>query len=391
VEFSYIKVFDTSVPPYALLLFLPNKLLCREIARQTILDRIRKELKGVSKKVWPPFPIHIGAYSLLDFGHAKAEATTLKEMKLVDIEFKKHDPSKVVSNHLTSCGLKRYEHEDSPHDEIFQGVRSFSEVLSRIQALLPGDMADFLKFQEHRWSCLPHILQGEAPKLPVTKQTEAKGAKDSNPNMHKNQGKTMEVGTSEQGAEVPYKHEGNPEKGMPGKQVQGQAGIPSQGSGDSLSLISKNSVIDVTPKQSSKEVDSLIAIITPLKFTKGNLDAGWIFYEELTPISIEELPPNEIFFDKKRKAMVRQELYQREGIVAKKFKIMTYGKAVKEEEFTDKIAGTLGAYATTNQYSVGTLKAQLKRKNLLISKLEAKVATAEANAKDEVRKSLEQT
>jgi hypothetical protein len=88
--------------------------------------------------------------------------------------------------------------------------------------------------------------------------------------------------------------------------------------------------------------------------------------------------------------MVRQELYQREGVMAKKFKIMTDGKAVKEEEFADEIAGTLGVYATANQYSVGTLKAQLKRKNLLISKLEAKVVAAEANAKDEVSKSLEQ-
>jgi hypothetical protein len=66
-------------------------------------------------------------------------------------------------------------------------------------------MADFLKFQEHRWSCLPQILQGEAPKLPVTQQTEAKGAKDSSPNREKNQGKIGEAGTSEKGAEVPYK------------------------------------------------------------------------------------------------------------------------------------------------------------------------------------------
>jgi hypothetical protein len=124
--------------------------------------------------------------------------------------------------------------------------------------------------------------------------------------------------------------------------------------------MSNKPVTDVTPKQPSKEVDSPIAIITPLQFTKGNPDAGWIFDEELMPISVEELPPNEFFFDKKRKVVVRQELYQREGVVAKKFKIMTDGKAVKEEEFTDEIAGTLGAYATANQYSVGTLKAQLK-------------------------------
>jgi hypothetical protein len=84
-----------------------------------VLGGIRKEIKGVSKKVWSPFPIHIGAYYLLYFGHSKAKAMVLEEMKLVDIEFKKHDPSKVVSNHLGICGLKRYEHEDSPHDEIF--------------------------------------------------------------------------------------------------------------------------------------------------------------------------------------------------------------------------------------------------------------------------------
>jgi hypothetical protein len=186
---------------------------------------------------------------------------------------------------------------------------------------------------------------------------EAKGEKDSSASREKNQGKTREAGTSEQGAEVPHKKEGNPKKGMPGKQAQGQAKIPSQGSGDSLSLTSNKPVTEVTLKQPSKEIDSLIAIITPLQFTKGNSDAGWIFNEELTPISVEELPPNEFFFDKKRKAVVRQELYQKEGIMAKKFKIMTDGKAAKEEEFIEEIVGTLGAYATTNQYLVGTLKA----------------------------------
>jgi hypothetical protein len=157
-EFSYIRVFGTSVPPYALPLFLPDKLVCCEIFWKTVLGGISKELKGVSKKVWSPISIHIGTYSLLYFGHAKAEATTLEEMKLVDIEFKKHDPNKVVSNHMARCGLKRYEHEDSPHDEIFRGARSYSEVLSWVQALLPVDMVDFYKFQENRRSCLSKVL-----------------------------------------------------------------------------------------------------------------------------------------------------------------------------------------------------------------------------------------
>jgi hypothetical protein len=104
-EFSYIRVFGASVPPHALPLFIPDRLACREIARQTVIGGISKELKGFSKKVWPPFPIHLNTYSLLDFGHAKAEAAALEDIKLVHIEFKKHDPHRVVSNHLASCGL----------------------------------------------------------------------------------------------------------------------------------------------------------------------------------------------------------------------------------------------------------------------------------------------
>jgi hypothetical protein len=40
--------------------------------------------------------------------------------------------------------------------------------------------------------------------------------------------------------------------------------------------------------------------------------------------------------------------------------VLTDGKDKKKEEFATEIAGTLGAYATTNQFSVGVLKNQLK-------------------------------
>jgi hypothetical protein len=119
-KFSYLKVFGASIPPHALPLFIPDKMACREVARQTVISGVRKELKGYSKKVWPPFPVHLNSYSLLDFGHAKAEATALEDLKLVLIEFKKQDSQRVVSNHLASCGLKRFEHENSPLDKIFE-------------------------------------------------------------------------------------------------------------------------------------------------------------------------------------------------------------------------------------------------------------------------------
>jgi hypothetical protein len=46
--------------------------------------------------------------------------------------------------------------------------------------------------------------------------------------------------------------------------------------------------------------------MTPLQFTKGNPDVGWIFNEEMMPIFVEEMPPNEFFFDKKRKVVVKK-------------------------------------------------------------------------------------
>jgi hypothetical protein len=118
-KFSYLKVFGASVPLNALPLSIPDRLACREIARQTVIGGVSKELKGYSKKVWPPLPIHLSSYSLLDFGNAKADAVALEDSKLVHVKFKKHDPQRVISNHLASCGLRRFEHENPPSDDIF--------------------------------------------------------------------------------------------------------------------------------------------------------------------------------------------------------------------------------------------------------------------------------
>jgi hypothetical protein len=184
-EFSYLRVFRAYVPPHALPLFIPNKLACREVARQTVIGGLSKELKAYSKKVLSSFPVHLNSYSLLDFGHAKAEAAALEDLNLVSIEYKKHDPQRFMSNHLANCGLKRFEHENSPLDDIFQGTRSYAEILAQIQSLAPKERADVLKFQEHRRSCLPAVLRGEGPSTSEMKQKYAEGSKDVTPDQGK--------------------------------------------------------------------------------------------------------------------------------------------------------------------------------------------------------------
>ena len=123
---------------------------------------------------------------------------------------------------------------------------------------------------------------------------------------------------------------------------------------------------------------------------QGNIDAGWIFNEELRPIRVEELPMNEFFFDKKRKAVVKMEFYQEGELTTNKYKVITDGKNKKNEQFTTEIAGTLGAYASANQFSVGLLKNQLKRKNCLIRTLEARLTTGIETAKDQASVGIEQ-
>jgi hypothetical protein len=358
-EFSYLRVFGASVPPHALPLFIPDKLACREVARQTVIGGISKELKGYSKKVWPPFPVHLNSYSLLDFGHAKAKAAALEDLKLVLIEYKKHYLQRVISNHLASCGLKRFEHENSPSDEIFRGARTYAEILARIQTLAPEERADVLKFQEHRRSCLPAVLRGENPSTAEMKQKYVEGSKDATPGQEKHQ----DEGEKTKSPKVEIKTPNPPKKQSP----------------------------VTTPGQSAKQIEEPITSVTPLQSTQGNIDVGWIFNEELRPIRVEELPPNEFFFDKKRKAVVKREFYQEGESTVKKYKFMTDGKDEKNEQFATKIARTLGAYATVNQFSVGILKNQLKRKNRLIKTLEARLATVAEAAKDQASVGIEQS
>jgi hypothetical protein len=222
--------------------------------------------------------------------------------------------------------------------------------LAQIQALAPEERADVLKFHEHQWSCLPPVLWGENPITTEVQQKEAEGSKDITPRQEKHQ--------------VRGEQTGSPKPEM-----------------KTLDPPKKQTPVS-TPGQSSKKIRDPITSITPLQSTKGNIDAGWIFNEELRPIRMEELPPNEFFFDKKRKDVVKREFYQEEGSTTKKFKVLTDGKDMKKEEFMTEIVGTLGAYATANQFSFGVLKNMLKKKNRFIKTLEAKLDTTEEAAKE---------
>jgi hypothetical protein len=144
-----------------------------------------------------------------------------------------------------------------------------------------------------------------------------------------------------------------------------------------------------TTEKAARQIGQPIASITPLQSAQAGVNEGWIFGEELRPIRADELPPNEFFFDKKRKAVVKREIYQEGQSTAKRFKIIADGMNKRKDEFATEIAGTLGAYATANQVSVEGLKRQLKAKNRLIKTLEARLTLAEENARSQLSGEIE--
>jgi hypothetical protein len=110
--------------------------------------------------------VHIGKFSLLNLGHSRVEEKALKEMKLVNIEYKRHDPYQLVNKHLIQCNMKAYEHEESPWDDVFKGTKSYKEMLESVHTMLFDLQVSFRTFQKHRQSVLTEVLQGEEITLP---------------------------------------------------------------------------------------------------------------------------------------------------------------------------------------------------------------------------------
>jgi hypothetical protein len=54
-----------------------------------------------------------------------------------------------------------------------------------------------------------------------------------------------------------------------------------------------------------------------------------VFIKYLTPILVEEIPPSEVFFTKKRRDVVKRETHQREGVTVKRHRVIYEGQALE--------------------------------------------------------------
>jgi hypothetical protein len=104
-----------------------------------------------------------------------------------------------------------------------------------------------------------------------------------------------------------------------------------------------------------------------------------MFIEDLTPILAEEMPPTDFFFSKKKRAIVKRETHQRDDATVKRHRVLYDGHGLDDIDFALEMTGSLGAFSTTNQCSVGNLAEQLKQRDLLVRQLQNQIKTVELN------------
>jgi hypothetical protein len=153
--------------------------------------------------------------------------------------------------------------------------------------------------------------------------------------------------------------------------------------GQDTSLSTPNKIAtNTTGKQPSTEIGNPIMSLTPLQSSQGNSNVEVIFIEDLTLISAEEIPPSYFFFSKKRRDIVKRETHQKDGATVKSHKMLYDGQGLAETEFAMEMAGSLGAFATTNQCLVENLAEQLKQRNLLVRQLQDHMITMEKEVRN---------
>jgi hypothetical protein len=373
-HFSYVRVYGCSIPPHALPKILPDRLICREIAYQLVNGGIRIELKSQQKKSWPYFPVYLGKFALLNFGHSKVEAESLSEIKLVDIEHRKYDPYQIINKHVAQCGLKAYEHEESFYDDVFRNAKSYDEVQSKVQTLSPDAQVGFASFQRNRRQCLPKILQGEISTSEHESESIPPGFETIIQYDASSKDKSKDSEALPQNTEDPQRKEAHTGKG---KGIQ-----------------TNPTDLDDFPKTfggtASTTLGSPITALTPLQATFGNPHEGALYVSDLEPISKDELPSSDYFFSKKRRAVLKQELHSVGERTLKKHKIIIDGKKLHDSAFATELAGSMGAIASANMYSVENLINTIEQKNQEITQLRGSFKENEKLIAWGIKKGLEQ-
>jgi hypothetical protein len=103
--YTYIWIYRGTRAPHLLPKYVPDKLLSREVAYQTVEKGATTYLSEKNKRYWPIFPIQIGSYSLKTRSKLKRKQKHSRSCASISEEPKSHDPRNVVYEHMKAVRL----------------------------------------------------------------------------------------------------------------------------------------------------------------------------------------------------------------------------------------------------------------------------------------------
>lgn len=119
--FTNVRVFGSTASPHILPLYVPDKLMAREISYQTCEEGgLTKDLKDKKKAIWPQFPVAYGAFSLFDVGHEFMEVNNIICLQLFKFPARPFDPHDIAKNFTIALKIKVFFGKDDLFDDIFQ-------------------------------------------------------------------------------------------------------------------------------------------------------------------------------------------------------------------------------------------------------------------------------
>jgi len=143
-------------------------------------------------------------------------------------------------------------------------------------------------------------------------------------------------------------------------------------------------------KQQSTEIATPITSLTPLQTSFGNPNYELVFVGDLSPILPEEMPPSDFFFSKKWKAIVKRESYHKDGVIIKRQRLVYDRNDQDGPVFAKRVVGSLGDFATANQWSVDNLTEQLQQKCILVEHLQNHICTVDQTTRDRMSQDFKQ-
>lgn len=135
-KLTYIRLFGSLTDPHVPPLYIPDKLLARELAYQIIVAGMLKTLRDSKKHMWPTFPLRCGPFTLHDYKRAKKEVEKIKLLHLATIPKRQYDPKKVAYNVTSQAKIARFEHEEDSSDDLFSLAELFFQVKGLAKAKL---------------------------------------------------------------------------------------------------------------------------------------------------------------------------------------------------------------------------------------------------------------